>query len=79
MIAGRKEDYWTPERIEQEKKNHTYKHFRVYFTNGESLLWNDCEVRFPVGNDRVTIYSKNKETFVFMLNNIAGYGYDKGE
>lgn len=72
-----KDGYWTPERIEQDKKNHTYKHFKLYFTNGEWLLWNDCEVRFP--NDRVVIYSKNGDTHSFMLNNIAGYGYNKDE
>ena len=77
MMVGKKEDYWTPERIEQDKKNHTYKHFRLYFTNGESLLWNDCEVRFP--SDRVVIYSKNGDTHSFIVNNIAGYVYNKGE
>ena len=74
-----KDTYWTPERIEQDRKNHTYKHFRIFFTNGESLFWNDCEVRFPVESDRIVIHSSNKDTFIFILNNIAGYGYNKGE
>lgn len=78
-MIGDADGYWTPERIEQDKKNHSYKQFKLYFTNGDSLLWNDCEVRFPLGGDRVIIYSSNKETFVFMLNNIAGYGYNRGE
>ena len=66
------------ERYELDKKNHTYKHFKLYFTNGESLLWSDCEVRFHSDN-RVVIYSKNGDTHSFILNNIAGYGYNKGE
>ena len=67
----------TAERIEQDKKNHTYKHFKLYFTNGEFLLWNDCEVRFIL--DSIVIYSKNGDIHSFILNNIAGYGYNKGE
>ena len=78
-MAGNTDDYWTPERIEQDKKNHSYKQFRIYFTNGDYLFWCNCEVRFPLESDRVVIYSRERETFVFMLNNIAGYGFDKGE
>ena len=58
-----------------DEKN-SYKQFRLYFTNGQSLLWNDCEVCFSAKSDKIFIYSSNKDTFVFMLNNIAGYGYN---
>lgn len=78
-MTGNPKDYWTPERIEQDKKNHTYKHFKLYFTNGDYLIWNDCEVRFSTVNDRMIIYSTNGDVHTFMLNNIAGYGYNKGE